>query len=540
MRLSTALVLLFFATASQGQQLIHESFNRVNSVNDELNPVVSPDGNTIYFTIANHPENVGAKKDAGDIWFTEWQGTQWSAPKPVPHLNDRAYNAITGFSSDGQSVFLVGHYDATGNTARTQGISISKFESGRWSSPQNIFIPYFQNRSTFLCGMLSDDESVFVFSAETYGTHGVDDLYVSIKEDGKWSEPKNLGSAINTQFQEVTPSLSTDGKTLYFSSNGRKGIGSFDVFSCSRLDDTWTNWTTPVNLGGEINSAGRELFFREYNGFSIFTSTNNSDGYGHIKIHKSNDEPVVKNGPVGDDPVVGQKDTTNSLPVILASADTVVSVVEPIRAQPDVYPAVVSIHGAVKNSKTGEQLVANIHFSGSVQGKFTVGSNADGYKVSLPSSENYAIKIDAPGYISILEKLDINSYEMKDLEMNFMLQPVEIGTIVNLKSVLFAQAKTDLLPESYDELDLVVSFLMENPKIKIELSGHTDNRGVHGDNVRLSQQRVNVVRAYLVEKGIDGKRITGKGHGGTNPIASNETEETRMMNRRVEFIIRKF
>jgi outer membrane protein OmpA-like peptidoglycan-associated protein len=124
--------------------------------------------------------------------------------------------------------------------------------------------------------------------------------------------------------------------------------------------------------------------------------------------------------------------------------------------------------------------------------------------------------------------------------MNFHLQPVEIGTTVNLKNVLFVQTKTELLPESYDELDLVVSFLKNNPNVKIELSGHTDNRGVHSDNVRLSQERVNAVKRYLVSKGVDGKRVTGKGYGGTKPIASNDTEENRQMNRRVEFTIKKY
>jgi outer membrane protein OmpA-like peptidoglycan-associated protein len=138
-----------------------------------------------------------------------------------------------------------------------------------------------------------------------------------------------------------------------------------------------------------------------------------------------------------------------------------------------------------------------------------------------------------------MEKLDFQTYENPELEMNFKLQPVEVGTRVNLKNVLFAQTKSEILPESYPELDLVVNFLKSNPNVKIELAGHTDNRGVHSDNVKLSQLRVNKVKEYLVGKGIDSKRISGKGYGGTKPIASNNTEESRRMNRRVEFIIKK-
>ena len=129
---------------------------------------------------------------------------------------------------------------------------------------------------------------------------------------------------------------------------------------------------------------------------------------------------------------------------------------------------------------------------------------------------------------------------MKELEMNFKLQPVEVGATVNLKDVLFEQGKTILLPQSYPELDLVIAFLKSNPKVKIELSGHTDNRGIPGQNLKLSQARVEKVKSYLVSKGIDKKRITGKGYGGNRPIASNDTEETRLLNRRVEFTILTF
>jgi outer membrane protein OmpA-like peptidoglycan-associated protein len=257
----------------------------------------------------------------------------------------------------------------------------------------------------------------------------------------------------------------------------------------------------------------------------MYTSTRSSDGYGVIKIHRYND-PLPVN--------------TDTAALVSVSADTVISIAEPIRPDPQPVNKFVKVHGTVKNSKTGELIVAQIHFAPDKESKIMSTSGVNGYSASLPSSEMYSIKIEAPGYISILEKLDIHTYEMQQLEMNFTLQPVEIGTTVNLKSVLFMQAKTDLLPESYDELDLVVSFLKTNPNIRIELSGHTDNRGVHDDNVRLSQQRVNAVKSYLVSKGIDAKRITGKGYGGTKPIASNDTEETRMMNRRVEFIIKKF
>jgi OmpA-OmpF porin, OOP family len=509
------------------QRLSNNSFQLVNSSYDELNPVVSPDGGTLYITIANHPGNVGGKKDQGDIWYSVLsENNQWSAPRHGGNsINDAGYNAVAGFSAEGSEMFLVSHYDQAGRTARTQGISVSRKMGGNWSKPENITIPYFQNKSGILSGYMPEDKSVFVFSAETYGTRGVEDIYVSVKgANEKWSEPRNLGGTINTPFQEVSPSLSSDGRTLYFSSNGRKGTGSFDIYSSVKLDDSWTNWSTPVNMGSSFNTEGRELYFRSYDraGFSIYASTKNSDGYGDIKIFLS-DEPFRKDSSV--------------LP-LKNGPDTLVRMVEIPRAAVD--DKHVKIYGKVSNAKTGESIGAAVFFTALSTNTSVNASANTGYSIEILSTNDYVVKIEAEGYVSIMEKLDIHTYEMKELEMNFKLQPVEIGTTVNMKNVLFEQGKTNLLAQSYPELDLVVSFLKSNSGVKIELAGHTDNRGIPAQNVKLSQARVDKVKAYLVSKGIEGKRVTGKGYGGAKPIASNDSEETRQFNRRVEFTIKKF
>lgn len=522
MRAILFLVLFLFSTTIQAQRITQQSFALVNTPFDEQNPVISPDGQFLFFTVGNHPQNIGAKRDPGDIWFSVWAGDQWSAPVHAgPVLNDRTYNAVAGFSSDGKQLILLSHYDGTGNAAKTQGISVSRNTGSGWLKPENITIPYFQNKSSLQSGHLSDDGSAFIFSADTYGSRGAEDLYVSMKnQDGSWSEPKNLGDKINTVLQEISPSLSPDGHTLYFSSNGKKGYGSFDVYYSTRLDDTWRNWSDPINLGGNVNSEGRELFFKIYpnSGVSIYTSTKNSDGYGDVKAYRP-DTPF--------------KDS-----VIVAEVvqDTVIKIEEINRAVTD--DKTIRVHGMVTNSNTGELVAANINFE-SGDTILDVKSPRGEYAIILSSTKSYTIKIDAPGFVNNLEKLDLNTYEMKDLEMNFKLQPIEVGTTVTLKNVLFIQSKPELLPESYPELNVVVQFMKANPQVEIELSGHTDNRGSFRQLMTLSQQRVNKVKSYLVSKGIASKRIVGKGYGGSKPIASNDTEETRMLNRRVEFTIKK-
>jgi len=517
MRFWFATLFILFSTLLVAQSTDQALFARVNSEYDELNPVISPDGGVLFFTIANHPQNIGGKKDPGDIWFSVLADGQWAIPVHAGSLlNDKGYNAVAGFSADGSHMFLLSHYTDPGKNA-TQGIAVSKNNGSGWSKPENISIPYFQNKSSMLSGYVSPDRGVFIFAAETYGTRGVEDLYVTTNEDGRWTEAKNLGEKINTAFQELSPSLSADGKTLFFSSNGRKGSGSFDVYASTRLDDTWTNWSEPVNLGSEVNTEGRELFYRRNHDGAIFTTTKNSDGYGDIKTFRD----------------LSQKaDSSKRVPVDTAIVRTVAETVQ--------YPNTITVHGKVTNAKTGEVIPARLDFVSASLPRSVSATPGDGFLVQLPSTESYTVRIESAGFVSIIERLDVQTLEMKELELNFKLQPIEVGTRVNLKSVLFERGSPKLLPESDPELDVVVSFLKANPKIRIELSGHTDNRGVQSDNVKLSQQRVNKVKEYLVSKGIDAKRITGKGYGGSKPIASNETEETRKLNRRVEFTIKKF
>lgn len=536
-------LLIFFlclVPAALLAQGISQDFQSVNSAYDQQNPVLSADGRTLYFTIGNHPDNIGGIKDPGDIWFSRREGSGWSAPVHGGTLiNDRAYNGVAGLSADGSQLFLLAHYGPTSAPAKTQGIAVSKNTGSGWSRPDNIAIPYFLNKSGILSGALSSDQTAFVFSAEGYGTFGVEDIYVSLSANGKWSEPRNLGGTINTQFQELSPSISDDKKTLYFSSNGRKGYGSFDVFSCTRLDESWTNWSTPENLGPKTNTEGRELFYRYYpaSGLALFTTTKSSDGYGDIRMNAP--EKIL---PLPDTAVYASANDGQKKDGPMAVADPILkpeATTEKVIAEEVPEAREVKIYGRITNAKTGEAIPARIAFEAPDIAPRVTSADADGFSITVPSSR-YTVRIEANGYISSLEKLDINILDMRNLEMNFALQPVEVGTTVSLKNVLFAQAKTDILPESYPELDLVVNFLHENPSVKIELHGHTDGRGVHADNVKLSQHRVNKVKAYLVSKGIDGRRISGKGFGGSKPIASNETEESRRMNRRVEFVIKKF
>ncbi len=508
-----SIFLLLLAIESFGQQAASSPFRLVNSPYDEQSPVITPDGKALYFTVAKHPENTKGKKDLGDIWVSLWMGNGWTAPIHGGNvINDEAYNAVAGFSADGNQLFLLSHYGSNGNAASTQGISVSKKTDAGWTTPENIVIPYFFNRSSTLSGMINTAGNIFLFAADSYNTKGVEDIYVSLKKGGKWSEPINLGSTINSPLQELSPSLSEDGRSIYFASNARKGYGGFDIYVSTRLDDSWTSWTAPLNMEQPLNSEARELFYRPGKRIDLFTTTRNSDGYGDIR---------------GLIDSVQQKQTDTLIKILEVKHDLLAG-----------REKKVVISGTVKNSKSGTGMRAKIIFK--ADSLYAAFSAADGsYSLTIPATKVYNIEIQAPHFVNLSERLDIHTFELKTLEMNFSLQPIEVGAVVNLKNILFYMGTTNLLEESYPELDVVVDFLKDNPKIEIELEGHTDNRGDAKKNIILSKQRVERIKSYLVSKGIKARKIKGKGFGGSRPVATNDSEEARKLNRRVEFVIVK-
>jgi OOP family OmpA-OmpF porin len=503
----------------------------LNSSADEQSPVLTPDGKQLFFTLSGHVQNTGGARDPGDIWVSILTESGWSAPiRTGDILNNNLHNTVAGFSADGKRMYLIGHYQP-GKQVTSQGLSVSEMTSTGWSAPKNIVIPYFKNKSPLHSGFISADEKTLVFSAESYSTFGADDIYVSVKNGDKWSEPVNIGDVINTKKEELSPSLSADGRRLYFASNGHKGMGSFDIFYSDRLDDTWKNWSPPQNMGAEINTEGRELYYRESTSGAFLTTTLNSDGEGDIRFKRRGAET----------PDPGQIVAAAVVPALIAPAIDSTGIKEIIYKPEDPATAASTrIVGRISNSKTNDPVAgALVLFHSTEQQVETNATSAGAYSALLPGIREYHVRIEAPGYIGRFEKLDLQTQTMKELEMNFSLQPVEVGTTINLKSVLFVQSKPVLLEESYDELDMVVDFMKQNPKVEIELAGHTDNRGRSDQNMKLSRERVNTVKEYLVKKGIEGKRISGKGYGGTRPITENVDEETRAMNRRVEFTIVK-
>ena len=515
----------------------------INSKYDEIDPVISPDGKKMYFTRTRHPDNVGGKKDPGDIWVADLETGQQQALNLGTPVNTNDLNAVIGFSNDGNIMYLQTHNKYN---RKVSGVSFSRKTASGWSKPQPMPVEFFHNKSDLQSMCISDDGRIIIMSIESYSTYGAEDLYVSfLKANGSWSEPKNLGSAINTKYQETTPRLASDNVTLFFSSNGHGGYGGRDIFVTERLDDTWRNWSEPRNLGRKVNTKGVELsyFIPPKGDFAYLVSTQNSDGYGDLKripIRPSERPNASVESLTIDQNLLPEPDT-----VLLISQ-------EPITDQPEnetimaikeiVKNPAVTIEGSVKNANTKNPVFAKINvisMDDQVVNSVATNVSTGNFSLNIPSDSSLNIVVKAEGYMSQETSIRVSSNQTEELNTDFELIPLEVGVTVQLPNVLFERSTTDLLPASYEELDRVVDLLNEYPEMEIELSGHTDNQGSAKLNLELSEDRVETVILYLVGSGVDRNRLSGKGYGGTKPIASNRGEETRKLNRRVEFTIIK-
>jgi outer membrane protein OmpA-like peptidoglycan-associated protein len=475
----------------------------VNSPYEEKTPLIAPDGQHLYFNREGDPGNTGSP-DKTDIWFSSLNpdGSWSKAENMGPPLNNAGPNALVSITPDNNTALIMNTYYRDG-TQKGGGFSISTRTINGWSVPKDVIMKKFYGNSNYETAFLSNDRKTILLTLERKDTYGGNDVYVSFFEpDGTWSEPRNLGKTINTFADELGPFLASDNVTMYYSTAGKPGFGSNDIFVTHRLDDTWTNWSEPQNLGPDINTP-------EWDGYYVLPA---SGDYSYL---------------------CSGANSSGRLDLFRIKL--------PKQAKPN---PVVLVKGKVLNAKTKQPITADISYELLPEGKEGGLARSDpstgDYKIVLPYGTSYGYHAQAEGYISINEHFDLT--EKKDyieITQDLYLVPIEVGESISLNNVFFLQSKPELLASSYPELDRLVKIMLAYPTMEIKLSGHTDNQGDPVKNQVLSEERVKEVKKYLVSKGIQSERITGAGYGGSLPVASNETEETRKLNRRVEFTITK-
>ncbi len=467
--------------------------NTVNSKYGEIMPVISPDGKTLYFIVDDGKNQ--------DIYYSTLDPNgNWTKRKNIgPPLNTQFSDGILSVLPDGNTVLLNGIYNPDGT--KSAGYSISHNTGTSWTFPEPVKIDDFYNRNKYTSACLAADGKTLILALERDDGYGDLDLYVCFrKDDGSFTAPKNLGPIINTSGTDGTPFLAPDGITLYFSSDGHPSLGSADMFVARRKDSTWTNWTIPENLGKEFNTVGWDAYYTvPASGEWVYFVSSGFDAIGGTDIFRAKLPAEVKPKPVVT--ITGKVTDTNGNPV---AADISYERLSDGK----------NLGIASSNPKTGK------------------------YSIVLPAGEKYGYSIHKQGYMFFSDHIDLTDIDsVTTIEQNITLKPVKVGSQIVLHNIFFEFNSAKLLPESIGELQRVLKLMQENPDIKVEIAGHTDSIGTESYNLKLSQQRADAVKEWLVQHGIDSSRIIAKGYGESQPIADNGTEEGRAKNRRVTFTI---
>lgn len=495
-------LMLALAPAAVAQQDFPERENLgplVNSPYHEVLPVIAPDGKTLYFVRKEHPENAGLERK-DDIWVSRVQADgSWGPAENIGSpLNDDGFNFVCTVMPDNNALLLGNKYYRDGT--QDEGVAITARSDSGWSFPQNLEIRNINNLSDLSEYTMSPDGRVIIMSVLRADSIGGRDLYVSIrKEDDKWTDPENMGTSINSPFADITPFLAADGVTLYFSSDRPGGFGSNDVYMTRRQDYTWKNWSPPRNLGYPINTSGWDAYYTvPANGeFAYFVST--SSGFGKGDLFR-----------------ITLPESARPMPVMLVS-------------------------GKVRDVD-GKIVPAVIEYERLSDGKAIGSAHADPktgeYKIALPMGHEYGFHAESDGYYPVSAHLDLTDMSSFDeVQRDLVLAPLTRGSSIRLNNIFFDFDMDVLRPESRPELDRLVRLLKERPSMIIQIDGHCDDFGGHEYNMDLSRRRAKSVVNYLESAGISSARLIPRGFGKTRPVATNDTDEGRQLNRRVEYTI---
>jgi outer membrane protein OmpA-like peptidoglycan-associated protein/tetratricopeptide (TPR) repeat protein len=479
----------------------------VNTDLDEYFPCVTADDQTILFTrLLKDPQAYGGRQE--DFYISKKENGIWQKALNLgAPINTKNNEGAPTISPDGQQIIFVACQGIEGYGVGRKGYGScdlfwSRKKGNNWSAPVNLMDPV-NSRNWETQPSISADGKTLYFVRGIVTREGIkeQDIYTSVKsDDGTWGLPVKLSNKINTPGREESVFIHPDGNTLYFSSDGHIGMGGLDIYVSKK--DEKGEWGIPVNLGYPINTHNDEnSLLVSADGKLAYFASDREGGFGGLDLY---------------------------------SFDL------PEQVRPDL---VSYMKGKVYDAENKNPLEANFQLIDLATGKIIVEALSNPgngeFLVCLPANKNYALNVSKNGYLFYSENFSLKEggSNMQPVKKDVPLSPIKEGEKVVLKNVFFETAKFDLKEESKIELDKLVAFLQKNPTLKIEISGHTDNQGDKKSNLTLSENRSKSVSAYLISKGVASERLFSKGYGDTMPVADNATPEGRSLNRRTEFKI---
>ena len=470
--------------------------NSINTTDDEYWPSITADGQTLMFTrqpkISMNPKLLGLNQE--DFYISYFRDNKWQmAINAGPPLNTNQNEGAQTLSSDGSYMYFTA-CDRPGGFGSCD-IYFSAFNEGKWSIPSNLGPPINTSYWETQPSVSADGKTLFFSSSRPGGLGGKDLWFSTLNDKNMWTNPKNMGKTINTAGDEMSPFIHFDGRTLYFASNGRIGMGGFDIFMTRMNDDS--TWTEPKNLGYPINTFNDEM--------GLIIESNGQKAYFSAIRDKSNGKDIFS-----------------------------FDIYESIRPDPVSY-----LKGKVYDKETGKLLKADYELINLSSNQITIKNSTDGagnFLVCLPSGYNYGINVNKEGYLFYSENFMFEGEHtvVEPFIKKISLSPIKVGEKVLLTNVFYEVDSWELKKESTLELDNLVKLLTDNKDVTIEIGGHTDVTGSAEYNLDLSEKRALSVVNYLIKKGISADRLKHKGYGNTLPISDNMSAEGRKLNRRTE------
>ncbi len=469
----------------------------VNSSDDEYFPTFTVDGETMYFT---RKKLEGTKDFHGmtidnineDIMMSSKVNGEWQPAHDIPGPINTPDNNEGAMCIAPDGSYLIYTSCVKGNC----DLYISFYMDNDWTKPVNMGEPIntrFNEKQT----SISADGRTIYFSSDRPGGQGDLDIWTSTRDDNwNFSNPVNMGPSINTKYDDQAPFIHPDNQTLYFISLGHKGMGRNDIFYARR--DPSGNWDSAVNIGYPINTPSDEpgLVIDRLGEYAYFSSER-PGGFGKLDLYRFKLPKQAKPHPV----------------TYLKAHVTDIETHKPLTANLELI-----------DLETGKSFLKTI-----------CNKNGD-VEAVLPGGKDYMVNVSDSGYLFFSDNIPLKNYHAIDPYLyNIQLKPIKIGQTINLKNVFFPSDGFSLEDKSKSELDKLVAFMNTNPKVKLEIGGHTDNTGTPAHNKDLSTRRAKAVYDYLTMKGnIAPERLSFKGYGETVPIAPNTTDAGKAKNRRTE------
>jgi outer membrane protein OmpA-like peptidoglycan-associated protein len=504
----------------------------INSEYDDYGSVFSTNDSLLFFTsrrpFGKKPKlNPYDNKFYEDIYLSTKNDGKWKmAERMGNNVNSKGDEAAVGLMS-GNEILVVYRGRRNGGD-----LYQSEYDDRRnkWTHPMEAPAKFRSKYQETSMSISSDSSTFYFVSNNPKNSQGGKDIFSStLKKKGteRWRRAVNIGVPVNTPYNEECVYISPDNKSLYFSSKGHNTMGGYDIFKSTK--DQNGSWSEPENLGYPINTPDDELFFviDPVNPKYAYYSAIREGGTGGRDIYRiaylGSEKDLVL---ATDTQLVAWK--TAFPPSIFFS-----------RPEPVTIDSTYVLKGRVTDAKTKQGLVSKIELIDVAKNQ-TIGTavsdTSGSYRFNIPAKSNYGAEIMAKDYLFFLEVFDL-SKDPSELVItrDFALTKVEVGTKVVMKNIFFETSKATMKPESYAELENVIKFLQDNPTMRLEISGHTDNVGSRNLNQKLSENRAKAVVDYLVGKGIDKTRLEAKGYADTQPVTGNNTPEGRSQNRRVEF-----